>query len=121
MTTVLVVEDTLTDLQIIYSCLQQADLKVLTANTVEAARQQINIYKPDLIILDVVLPDQSGFEFCRELKSDPGTRTILIILYSHKRGTMDQFWGMKQGADAYLVKPIDQEELLRTLRQLLRA
>lgn len=120
MTTVLVVEDTLTDIEIIRICLQQTDINVLSANSVKEALEQISMYQLDLIILDVVLPDQSGFEFCRELKSDPVTRIIPVILCSHKGGTMDQFWGMKQGADAYLVKPIDPEKLLRTLRQLLR-
>ncbi|NEO98659.1 MAG: response regulator [Symploca sp. SIO2E9] len=119
MTTVLVVEDTLTDIETIKICLQQADINVLTAHTVEEALEQITIHQLDIIILDVVLPDQSGFKFCQELKSDPGTRTIPIILCSHKGGTMDQFWGMKQGADAYLVKPIAPEKLLRTIRQLL--
>ena len=75
---------------------------------------------PDVIILDVVLPGRSGFELCRELKNQANTSNIPIVICSTKGGEMDKFWGMKQGADAYLPKPIDQEELVRTVKQLIR-
>lgn len=119
MTTVLVVEDSQTDLQIIIRCLQQGDLDILTAESGEEALVKINDYKPDIIVLDIILPGCSGFQVCRELKEATATRNIPIILCSTKSGQIDKFWGMKQGADAYLTKPIDQEEFVRTVKQLI--
>ncbi len=119
MSTALVVDDSLTDTQILTRCLQQGGLKVLTANTGEEALTKISSQNPDIIILDVVLPGCSGFEVCREIKDAAATSKIPVVICSTKGGQMDKFWGMKQGADAYLAKPIDQEELVRTVKQLI--
>jgi DNA-binding response OmpR family regulator len=121
MSTALVVEDSLTDMQILTSCLRQGGLNVVTANSGEEALAKISSDKPDIIILDVVLPGCSGFEVCRELKYAAGTSNIPIVICSTKGGEMDKFWGMRQGADAYLAKPIDQEEFVRTVKQLIKA
>lgn len=118
MGTVLVVEDSATDMQIIIKCLQQGGINVLTADSGEAALEKLNNHKPDVIVLDVVLPGRSGFEVCRDLKAAADTSKIPIVICSTKNGEMDKFWGMKQGADAYISKPVDQEELLRTVKQL---
>jgi len=120
MSTALVVEDSLTDTTIFASCLQQGGLNVLTATSAEEALVKISIHKPDVIILDIVLPDRSGYEICRDLKAEAQTKNIPVVICSTKGGEMDKFWGMKQGADAYLVKPIDQEEFMRTVKQLLK-
>ena len=119
MATVLVVEDSRTDLQIISRCLQQGGLDILTAQSGEEALSKIGNHKPDIIILDIVLPGCSGFQVCRELKEAAETSKIPIILCSTKSSQMDRFWGMKQGADAYLPKPIDQEEFVYTVKQLI--
>lgn len=118
--TALVVEDSMTDMQILTRCLQQGGLNVLTANSGEEALSKITNQKPDIVILDVVLPGCSGFEVCREIKDAAATSNIPIVICSTKGGEMDKFWGMKQGADAYLSKPIDQDEFVRTVKQLLR-
>jgi len=120
MSTVLVVEDSLTEMQILTRCLQQGGLDVLTANSGEEALTKLSTQKPDIIILDVVLPGCSGFEVCRELKAAAATSSIPIVICSTKGGEMDKFWGMKQGADAYLAKPIDQDEFIRTVKQLIK-
>lgn len=118
--TALVVEDSVTDMQILTRCLQQGGINVLTANSGEEALSKLTSQKPDIVILDVVLPGCSGFEVCREIKDAAATRNIPIVICSTKGGQMDKFWGMKQGADAYLAKPIDQEEFVRTVKQLIR-
>jgi DNA-binding response OmpR family regulator len=118
--TALVVDDSMTDMQILSSCLRQGGLNVLTANSGEEALVKISSQKPDIIILDVVLPGCSGFEVCREIKDAAATSNIPIVICSTKGGQMDKFWGMKQGADAYLAKPIDQEEFVRTVKQLIK-
>jgi DNA-binding response OmpR family regulator len=115
----LVVEDSLTDIQILLMCLQQSGINVLIAQSGEEALATINRQRPDIVVMDIVLPGCSGFEVCRELKEKPDTNSIPIVLCSTKSSEMDKFWGMKQGADAYLAKPIDQEELVRTVKQLI--
>jgi DNA-binding response OmpR family regulator len=119
MSIALVVEDSLTDMVVFTSCLQQGGLNVLTAKSGEEALAKISSLKPDVIILDVVLPGRSGFELCRDLKAEAGTSKIPVVLCSTKGSEMDKFWGLKQGADAYLAKPVDQEQLLRTVKQLI--
>lgn len=121
MSTVLVVEDTLTEMAVIVGCLRQGGLHVITAKSSEEARIKIDEQRPDAIVLDVVLPGRSGFEFCRALKAQAETSKIPVVLCSTKGSDMDRFWGMKQGADAYLPKPLDQDELVRTIKLLLRA
>jgi chemotaxis family two-component system response regulator PixH len=120
MPTALIVEDTLTEREIISGCVKRAGLSVATANSVEDATAKISSDRPDIIILDVVLPGRSGFEFCRELKGNPETSGIPVILCSTKGSDMDKFWGMKQGADAYIPKPVDQEELISTVKRLVK-
>jgi len=120
MSTVLVVEDSLTDKEIFKHCLTDGGIQVQTAKSAEEAMEQVRKNQFDVIILDVVLPDRSGFEICRDLKEDASTRTIPVIICSTKGTEMDKFWGMKQGADAYLAKPIDQAELVRTVKQFVQ-
>lgn len=120
MGTALVVDDSSTERQIISSCLQKEGINVLIATSGEEALEKIKDTRPDVIVLDVVLPGRSGFEICRELKAETSTRSIPVIICSTKGSEMDKFWGMKQGADAYIAKPIDQEEFLRTVKQLIK-
>ena len=120
MGTVLIVEDSLTDMQILISCLHQGGVNVLIAQTGEEAIAMVNQQKPDVVLLDVVLPGCSGFEVCREIKGNTNTNDIPIIMCSTKGGEMDRFWGLKQGASAYLTKPINQEELVNTIKIFLK-
>ncbi|MGD1856410.1 MAG: response regulator transcription factor [Leptolyngbyaceae cyanobacterium] len=119
MGTVLVVDDSKTILEMLAKCLTQDGLTVVTAMNGADALAQLDAQTPDIIVLDVVLPDRSGFEICRELKAESSTSNIPIIICSTKDTDMDKFWGKKQGADAYLTKPIDQEELSKTVKQLM--
>lgn len=119
MSTALIVEDSLTDKEILTLCLKQCGVNVLTASSAEEAFERVQNYQFDVIILDVILPGRNGFEICRELKKKELSREIPIILCSTKGSEMDKFWGMKQGADAYLAKPIDQDEFIQTVKQFL--
>ncbi|MBF2064691.1 MAG: response regulator [Calothrix sp. C42_A2020_038] len=120
MSTVLVVEDGLTDMQIISLYLQKAGFSVISAKSSEEAQEKLNNNKPDLIFLDVMLPGKSGYEICRELKNNPTTSTIPIIFCSTKNTDVDKMWGTMLGADAYISKPIDQQELEGTIKQLIK-
>jgi DNA-binding response OmpR family regulator len=121
MGTALIVEDSLTDKEVLTLCLKNCGITALTAKSAEEAFNHIKNNQFDVIILDVVLPDRSGFEICRELKEAEVTRKVPIIMCSTKGTEMDKFWGMKQGADAYLAKPINQQELIETVNQLIKS
>jgi DNA-binding response OmpR family regulator len=120
MSTALVVDDSRTDLQIVMGCLQEAGIQAITAQSGEEALEKARSQKLDIIILDVVLPGISGFEICRELKAATATKNIPIVICSTKGSEMDKFWGLKQGADAYLPKPLDQAEFVRVVTSLIR-
>lgn len=120
METALVIEDSLTEREVITQYLQQAGIIVTIANSGEEALEKLSGDLPDLIVLDVVLPGRSGFEICRELKAENRTSKIPVIICSTKNTEMDRFWGLRQGADAYICKPIDQDIFLTTIKQLLQ-
>lgn len=120
MSIILVVEDTLTQAEIVTGSLRNAGFTTVLATNGDEARTKISQQKPSAIVLDVVLPKESGFELCRDLKDKPETKDIPIVLWSTKSGEMDKFWGMKQGASAYLTKPLDAAELVRTLKLLVK-
>ena len=120
MNTVLVVEDGLTDMEVLCRYLQQAGFSVISAKSSEEAQEKLNSNKPDLIFLDVILPGKSGYEMCRELKSNPKTSSIPVVFCSTKDSDVDKMWGNMLGADAYLSKPINQEQLTVTLKQLIK-
>lgn len=117
MKTALIVEDSQTDKNFFSSHLQKAGFSVTAVSSVEEAEDKVKANKPDLIILDVILPGQSGFELCRELKSQDETKNIPIIICSTKETNVDKMWGDMLGANAYLVKPVDPEEFVNTARK----
>ncbi len=119
MSTILVVEDGLTDMEIISRYLQQAGYSVVCATSSEEAQVKIDINKPDVILLDVILPGKSGYEICRELQNNPITSQIPVVFCSTKNSEVDKIWGNMLGAKAYLSKPVDREELEITLKQLI--
>jgi len=119
MATVLLVEDSLTESEILIRYLQQAGLQVVLARNGEDAQRSLNQQQPDLIILDVILPGQSGFELCRELKSNTVTDRIPVLMCSTKDTDADKLWGNMLGADAYLPKPVNPQEFLNTVQQLI--
>ena len=120
MTTVLVVEDSPTQRELITDLLKRIGLKVMVATDGMEALEQVQLSCPDLVVLDVVMPRMNGYEVCRRLKTDPKTQNVPVVMCSSKGEEFDRYWGMKQGADAYIVKPFQPKELLVTVKQLLR-
>lgn len=114
----LIVEDSATERAVITDYLQQIGINVSIAASGEEALKKIEADIPDLIVLDVVLPGLSGFEICRQLKGTEPTNKIPIIICSTKNTDIDKFWGKKQGADAYISKPIDRQELIGKVKEL---
>lgn len=112
---ILIVDDSPTALEIITEALQSRGLKILTASNGEEALHKAQKESPDLILLDVVMPGQNGFQVCRQLKTGDLTKDIKVVLVTSKNQKSDKFWGLKQGADDYLVKPFDKTELIECI------
>ena len=120
MGTVLLVEDGVTEMQLLTTYLKQAGLTVMSAQSGEEAQIKLSNQKPDLIVLDVILPGKSGFELCRELKADPSTSSIPVIICSTKNTDADKMWGDMLGANAYIPKPVDPTVFLQTIWKLIK-
>ena len=117
--TVLLVEDSVTQQGMIAGILERKGLKVDLAKDGLEALQKIQANCPDLVVLDIIMPKMNGYEVCRNIKSDPKTKNVPVIMCSSKSEEFDRYWGMKQGADAYLSKPFHPKELLGTVKQFL--
>lgn len=118
MSTALIVEDVQTDLMILTSYLETLGWRVISAVNGEEALNYLSANKPDIVFLDVVLPGRSGFEICRTIKSQIETQKIPVVMCSTKNTDMDRFWGLKQGADLYLSKPVKQDDFAEALQKL---
>lgn len=114
MAKILVVDDSPTDRALIRETLESAGHQIASATDGSEALGAVERERPDLVLLDVVMPGENGFKVCRQLKKQTDLRVVLV---TSKDGESDKFWGMKQGADAYLTKPFDSAELLRTVQQ----
>jgi twitching motility two-component system response regulator PilH len=116
----MVVEDSFTQRQMICELLEKSGLHVKVASDGVEALEEVEKHCPDLVVLDIVMPRMNGYELCRRLKSDPKTQNIAVVMCSSKGEEFDRYWGMKQGADAYIAKPFQPTELVGTVKQLLR-
>ncbi len=120
MVTVLVVEDSRTQREMISGFLQQKGLQVTQASDGIEALKQIAAHRPDLVVMDIVMPRMNGYECCRRLKSNPDTQNVPVVMCSSKQEEFDRYWGLKQGADAYITKPFHPSELIQILKRLLK-
>ncbi|AFY59285.1 response regulator transcription factor [Synechococcus sp. PCC 6312] len=120
MSNVLVVEDSAPQREMISELLAKSGMTVALATDGVEALEQVKALQPDIVVLDIVMPRKNGYEVCREIKSDPSTQNVPVIICSSKGEDFDKYWGMKQGADAYIVKPFQPKELIGTIKQLLR-
>ncbi|OKH19264.1 response regulator transcription factor [[Limnothrix rosea] IAM M-220] len=119
MPTLLIIEDNPVDTHILRTHLEEYGFDIINVTTAEAGQaliEQQNV-AIDGIVLDVVLPGKSGYGFCRELKKSEATADIPVILCSSKSERMDKKWGLKQGANAYITKPVQAEEIVRAVKQ----
>ncbi|MGF1496076.1 MAG: PleD family two-component system response regulator [Elainellaceae cyanobacterium] len=121
MTTILIVDDSQTLRKMLSDLLRSNGMEVLEATNGSEAMQQIQDKSPDLVITDLIMPEMNGYELCRWIRNEPTVRTVPILICSTKSEEFDRYWGMKQGADAYITKPFHPPELLKTVKTLLRA
>jgi DNA-binding response OmpR family regulator len=119
MSKIMVVDDSYSELQLIESYLKAGQHTVVSFSTADGLEDKIVSEKPDLIVLDVVMPGRNGFQACRDLKTDARFKNIPIVLCTSKGQESDKFWGQQQGANGHVVKPFKSEELLHAVKHAL--
>jgi twitching motility two-component system response regulator PilH len=115
---VLVVDDSPTDRQYLSDMLVKSGYAVTIAESAEDALAKVKQKRPDLVLMDVVMPGQSGYQATRTLSKDDSTKNIPVIICTTKGQETDKIWGMRQGARDYIVKPVSQAELLAKISAL---
>lgn len=108
---ILIVDDSPTERYFLTDILVKRGYVVSTAVNGEEALQKIKADKPELILMDVVMPGQNGYQVTRAIARDPLTRDVPIIICTSKGQETDRIWGLRQGARDYIVKPVDPAEL----------
>jgi twitching motility two-component system response regulator PilH len=116
---ILIVDDSLAEVKLMQAVLDQAGYWSVAINDPTQIEQTIDVERPGLILLDVVMPQRNGFQACRELKCHPDYGRIPVVLVTSKSGDSDRFWAQQQGADGYVVKPFTREELLATVQRFI--
>jgi twitching motility two-component system response regulator PilH len=113
---ILLVDDSKTELHFLTELLTKRGFKVRTAENAEEAMKRLAEEKPDLILMDVVMPGQNGFQLTRSITRDPLYADLPVIMCTSKNQETDKVWGMRQGARDYVVKPVDPDELIGKIR-----
>jgi DNA-binding response OmpR family regulator len=116
---ILVVDDEPDLLELIDTNLTAAGFNVLTATSGGEALRQARAHQPQLILLDVMLPELDGLEVCKLLRRDPATRGIPIVMLTARAGEIDRVLGLELGADDYVTKPFSVRELVLRVKKLL--
>jgi len=112
---ILIVDDSPTERHVLNDLLTKSGYEVVASDNGEDAILKAKSLKPDLILMDVVMPGLNGFQATRAISRDPDTRLIPIILCTSKSQETDKIWGMRQGARDYIVKPVNRDELLEKI------
>lgn len=119
MSVVLVVDDSATAREMLVAELQRCGFRVIAAADGAEAMEHMQSTTPALVITDLVMPRVNGYELCRNIKSDPRTKSVPVIMCSTKAEEFDRYWGMKQGADAYITKPYQPKDMINAVKYLL--
>ena len=113
---VLVVDDSPTDLANIKTIVSDAGCLVVTASNGKEAVDKAKTEKPDLVFLDIIMPDQDGFGTCRALSNDSDTKDIPVIFVTSKNQKADRVWAQMQGAKGYVTKPYSPNEIIDQIK-----
>ena len=115
---ILIVDDSKTELMFMTDLLGKNGFLVKTAENAEEAFRRLSEEKPDLILMDVVMPGQNGFQLTRAITRDPLYADVPIIMCTSKNQETDRVWGMRQGAKDYITKPIEAGDLMAKIKAL---
>ena len=121
MTKILVVDDSQAEIRLLQSVLQQGGFYSVAISDPTKVEEAIEQERPNVILLDVVMPQRNGFQVCRDLKSQDMYSKIPVILVTSKAAPSDRYWGEQQGANGYIAKPFTPEELLGAVNVALQA
>ncbi len=113
---ILLVDDSKTELHHLSDLLTKRGFQVRTAENGEEALRRLAEEKPDLILMDVVMPGQNGFQLTRAITRDPDFADVPVIICTSKNQETDKVWGMRQGARDYVVKPVNADELVAKIK-----
>lgn len=119
MARVLIVDDSPAEAHSLTKILEKNGHQVITAPDGESGIVSAKANTPDLILMDVVMPGLNGFQATRQLKKDPNTSAIPIIIVSTKSQATDRVWGMRQGANDYITKPVEESVLVESMNNVL--
>lgn len=117
---ILIAEDSSTAVELLKRALAPLGHTLIVASNGQDAEQTIRKEQPDLVILDIIMPKMNGFQLCRTLRSDPAHQNMPIIVITSMDRESDRYWGLKQGASEYLVKPVDPSILVQKVQNYLR-
>jgi len=115
---ILVADDNANIRKVVKMGFESLGYTVITAEDGKVALETIRAERPDLVILDVMMPEKSGYDVCAEMKADAGLRTIPVVMLTAKNLEEDQYWGRELGADEYITKPYDPEHLERVVEKI---
>ena len=121
MARILLIEDSPTEAAVMAQLLERNGHQVTTSGNAEDGIASCKRDKPDLVLMDVVLPGMNGFQATRALSRDQATKAIPVLIVSTKGMETDKAWGMRQGARDYIVKPPNEDELIGRINQVLAA
>ncbi len=121
MAKILIADDSPTAAALLQRMLAPLGHTILLVSDGEEAVRRIQHEHPDLVILDIIMPKMNGFQLCRTIRSDPELKDLPIIVVTSMDRESDRYWGLKQGADEYLVKPVDASVLQDKVRHYLQS
>ena len=119
MARILLIEDSPTDTAVLTQLLERNGHEVLASGSAEDGIEVCRREKPDLVLMDIILPGMNGFQATRALSRDADTKTIPVLIVSTKGMDTDKAWGLRQGAKDYIVKPPREDELIARINALL--
>jgi twitching motility two-component system response regulator PilH len=120
MNTIMVVDDNAVVREMLSEQLKGKGFQVVLAKDGVEAMEQLQASRPDLVITDLVMPRMNGYELCRWIKNNSNFKDLPVIMCTSKSEEFDRYWGMKQGADAYITKPYHPPELIDAVKKLLK-
>ncbi len=119
MANILIIDDSPTDIRVFSTLLERAGHQVIAVSSAEEGIARARAEPPHLVIMDVIMPGMNGFQATRTLTRDPLTAKVPIVMITTKSMETDRVWGMRQGAKAFITKPVNEKDLLACINDLL--